>query len=160
MAEAASPPSALKAMKFALHFMERAGGVPDDKRLASSALISARTREYEAASTQVTPPTRKAPPTPSSLLAAFELVVVDPSRPKFERMFAWYRCVRCWSSMSFDDHRGLIPARIKLLPSGLRGTLVRTKTAGIDKHREELEFVVNRAAYIVAANWLESGWVL
>ena len=75
-------------------------------------------------------------------------------------MFAWYRCIRLWSSMRFGDHRGLVPARMGLLPSGLRGTLVRTKTTGLGKHREELELVVDVEAFIVMPLWLETGWRL
>ena len=147
-------------MKFALHFMERAGGVPLEKRLADNALIPARIRECESTSTHVTSPTRKAPPTTIALLAAFEGVVVDVDRPAFERTFAWYRCERLWSSMRFDDHLGLVPARIKLLPSGLCGTFVLTKTTGLGNNREELELVVGIAAYIVVPQWLSVGWRL
>ena len=77
--------------------------------------------------------TKKAPQTTMALIASFELVVMDSSRPDFPRMFAWYRCVRCWSAMRFDDHRGLLPQLIRLTENGLRATLVRTKTTGAGK---------------------------
>ena len=66
----------------------------------------------------------------------FEAVVVDSTSPKFVRMFAWLRLVRVWTALRFDDHRGIIPRRMVLTSTGLRGTLVRTKTSGAGKRRE------------------------
>ena len=48
--------------------------------------------------------------------------------------------------MRFDDHRGMLPSRLELLGSGLRSTLVRTKTTGVGKGRETLDLVVDRRA--------------
>ena len=50
--------------------------------------------------------TRKAPPTTLALVVAMECKVVDSEAPKFIGMFAWYRLVRAWTAMRFDDHRG------------------------------------------------------
>ena len=38
--------------------------------------------------------------------------------------------------------------------------MVRTKTTGIGKHKEELELVVDRAAFVYVESWLELGWRL
>ena len=59
--------------------------------------------------------------------------------------------------MRFNDHRGLIPQQMKLLAGGLRGS---TKTTGAGKHREELEVVVDRSAFVLVDNWLEASWHL
>ena len=104
LVQSAAPPSALKAMKFSLHFFERAGAVASSDKIADHSSITALIREYEATSGRLVAPTRKAPPTTVALLAAFEGVVVDLRRPTFDRLFAWYRCVRFWTSMRFDDH--------------------------------------------------------
>ena len=45
-------------------------------------------------------------------------------------------------------------------PSGLRGTLVRTKTTGAGKKKEQLEVVVDAAAFISDPTWLRVGWEL
>ena len=47
-----------------------------------------------------------------------------------------------------------------MLGSGLRGTLVRTKTTGAGKHKEELEVVVDKSAFVLVPGWLSAGWVL
>ena len=62
--------------------------------------------------------------------------------------------------MRFDDHRGMIPRLVRVGPSGLRATLVRTKTTGAGEKKEQLEIVVDRAAYLVEEAWLMAGWAL
>ena len=112
-------------------FMEKAGGVDKADHLTMNPLVQARFKEYAVTASRDTRPTKKAPPTTFVLIAAFELAILDECRPTFERMFCWHRCVRAWSAMRFDDHRGLLPSRMRMLPFGLRGSLVRTKTAGV-----------------------------
>ena len=75
-------------------------------------------------------------------------------------MFAWYRAVRSWTAMRFDDHRGLVPAKMRLTAVGLRGTLVRTKTNGTGKRQEELYLHVDFGAYLKHSTWLRVGWEL
>ena len=66
--------------------------------------------------------------------------------------------MRC--TLRFVDHRGLVPSRIRLLRSGLRGTLVWTKTSGVGKSREELEVVIDHSAFLFMPAWLQTGWAL
>ena len=86
----------------------------------------------------VTKPVRKAPQTPLSFLVVWEAMVVQVALPVFTWMFAWFWLVRCWAAMRFDDHRGLLPASVKVANGRLTATLVRTKTSGVGKKREEL----------------------
>ena len=62
--------------------------------------------------------------------------------------------------MRFDDHRGLIPSRMRWSNASLRGVLVRTKTTGAGKKWELLHFCVDELAYLVAPDWLAVGWAL
>ena len=73
-------------------------------------------------------------------------------------MYAWYRVVRRWSAMRFDDHRGMVPQLIRLGAGGPRATLVRTKTTGAGKKKEQLELVVDRMTYLVEEGCLATGW--
>ena len=104
-----------------------------------------------------TKPVRKAPQLPVAFAMAFERIVVDSSSPKFLRMFAWFRLVRLWACLRFDDHRGLLPQSMRLVSGCLKGTLVRTKTSGPGRRREELYIHVDSAAYLVSPGWLEAG---
>ena len=120
--------------------MERAGGVEKDAHLHTHPLLQSRLKELSVSlRVGVERPTKKAPQTTIALLMAFELTVMDERRPDFPRMYAWYRLVRCWSAMRFDDHRGMAPRLIRLGASGLRATLVQTKTTGAGKKKEQLE---------------------
>ena len=108
----------------------------------------------------VTRPTRKAPRAPLSFLVVWECMVVCVTLPVFTRMFAWFRLVRCWAAMRFDDHRGLLPSSVKVANGRLTATLVRTKTSGVGKKREELYICVSAHAYMREESWLAVGWDL
>ena len=62
--------------------------------------------------------------------------------------------------MRFDDHRGLIPSSARFVRGALRATLVRTKTSGVGKRREELYIHVDAEAWFAQCNWLATGWEL
>ena len=62
--------------------------------------------------------------------------------------------------MRFDDHRGLIPDRIVLENGILRGTLVRSKTTGTGKQREELTIAVGHDVFLREPDWMCTGWRL
>ena len=102
-------------------------------------------------------PTRKAPQIPLGLLASFERFVCDTPQRLYIRLFAWYRLVRFWSSMRFDDHRGLVPTAMTLRSGSLRGTLVRTKTTGAGKRQEQLFINVGVEAFVCEPTWLATG---
>ena len=80
--------------------------------------------------------------------------------PAFDQalcMYSWYRILRVWTAMRFDDHRGLLPDRIVVSNGILKGTLVRTKTSGAGKRREELTIAVGRDVYLCEPGWLGTG---
>ena len=62
--------------------------------------------------------------------------------------------------MRFDDHRGLVPDRIVLENGILRGTLVRSKTTGTGKQREELTIAVGHDVFLREPDWMCTGWRL
>ena len=158
--ECSTPVSTQRAAIHALSLIECAGGVEAGDRLGKHTLVEASLKEAAASQDGRAGPTKKAPPTTLALVAAFKPAVVNSRMPKFLRMRCWYRCVRLWSAMRFDDHRGLIPSLIRMLPSCMRATLFRTNTTGTGKRKEQLEMIVDRQAYICEAAWLEEGWKL
>ena len=161
LAEGGSPSSALHSSVHALRFMECAGGVAVEHQYSRHPLVAARLQEHEAVMPSSSMRlTRKTPPTTLAIIVAMEYKVMDVADRRFTRMFSWYRLVRIWSAMRFDDHSGLIPSRQKLLSSCLRGSLVRTKTSGAGKKKQVLEVVVDADAYVVHSSWLRWGWEL
>ena len=145
----------------ALNFMEKAGGLPEPRWLSQHPLVKATHNELLVTmASGATRATRKAPQMPCLLMLKFEGFVVDDSLQLYWRLFAWYRLLRVWACLRFDDHRGLLPSSLRLVGGSLRGTLVRSKTTGAGKRREELYLHVDRMAYILESSWLEVGWRL
>ena len=99
---------------------------------------------------------RQAPPMLTALLAAIEKVVVDETVPLFIRAYGWYRLLRHWTAMRFDDGNGLHPSSLTLRARGLVGLLTRTKTSGADKGSNVLPIYVSKDAFLELA-WLEPG---
>ena len=104
---------------FALAFMEQAGGITGDRTLSKHPLISALVQEHAMSSQGGdTHTVKKAPRTPTAFLLLFECLVCDEPKPVFLRMMAWYRLVRLWTSMRYDDHRGMIPRPMWFVDEG------------------------------------------
>ena len=58
-----------------------------------------------------------------SLLLQLEELVLDTSKPLFQRGFAWFRLLRHWASLRWDDSQGLNPGSFKKLARGLPAQL-------------------------------------
>ena len=76
------------------------------------------------------------------------------------RCFAWFRLVRIWCCLRFDDHRMLLPSTLRLVGGSLKATLVRTKNTGIGKRREELYLHLDAEAFIFERTWLRTRFEL
>ena len=87
------------------------------------------------------------------ILGAIERVVVDPSLPTFVRAYVWYRLLRHWASMRFDDSCWCSPTSLVMRARGLVGVLSRTKTSGADKSIAQLPIYVSKEA------WVEEDWL-
>ncbi|MCP4378433.1 MAG: hypothetical protein GY794_19945, partial [bacterium] len=77
-----------------------------------------------------------------------------------ESLYAWFKLVKLWATLRFDDHRGLLPGSMSLLADGLHGQLVRTKTCGAGEVWEMLHLYVSRNAALLDQQWLPVGWEL
>ena len=151
-----------KTLLTTLGFFEAAGEVEEHDRLASrqalanAALEAAAQKAREADAAGETRDRHQAPALPLVLVAHLERVVLDLRRPAYQRAFAWYRLVRHWSSLRFDDTLGLSPQAIQRRARGLMAILRRTKTSGPDKQRQALPAFLSQHAW-VEAEWLQVG---
>ena len=68
---------------------------------------------------------------------------------RYERMYAWWQCVKTWASLKFDDHRGLVPKALVMEGGNLQAILTRTKTSGKDKRIEALPVHISADAYLL-----------
>ena len=104
----------------ALRFLEEAGEVPTADRISAETALASAIKEAETrthanlSAAGLKRGKQQAPPLPLYLVAVLEKVVVDVSRPSFHRAYAWYRCVRHWASMRFDDTAGLAPSSLTM----------------------------------------------
>ncbi len=98
---------------------------------------------------------------PISVAMSWEGVVMDISEKKYVRVFAWFKLVKLWAALRWDDTLGIPPASIeKVGDRGLRGRIMRSKTTGEGKRIDVQEFYVSKASWLRFDGWLWEGWKL
>ena len=90
-----------------LAFLEEVGGVPEQRRLSQDSLLKGLVEELTCQLSAGAPATKKAPRHLTLTLAALELAVGDCSYPPFKRGVAWFKLVRHWASLRWDDTKGI-----------------------------------------------------
>ena len=146
----------------ALAFLEEAGEVPADKRLAKHPALQNAAKEHatrralQAKELGESSERRQAPPLLLGLLAPLEATVRDASLPRFTRAYAWYRLLRHWASLRFHDTSGMPPSLLTRRARGLHGLIERSKTSGADKGTAKLPLFVSNRAF-VSEPWLWEG---
>ena len=83
-------------------------------------------------------------------------MVRDEEKARYQRAFAWYRLLRHWAALRWDDTQGLVPATLQRRARGVFGLLERTKTSGPGKKVSILPIFVSEEAY-VGMPWLDIG---
>ena len=68
--------------------------------------------------------------------------------------------MQSWSTLRFDDHRGLLPRDFIVSSTGLQARLTRSKVSGSDKHLNFRTVIIHSSAYIQRRDWLAVGWNL
>lgn len=96
-----------------------------------------------------------------SLVVAWEKKVVDVSEKKYIRAFSWFKLIKLWAALRWDDTMGIPPSSIQMLHGrGLRGKILRSKTTGEGRRVDVQEFYVAYGCWLTAPEWLEDGWNL
>ena len=160
--EEQAPRSVFRSLLLALKFFEEAGEVRRDLRVSDAPGLESTVKEYErrrrllgeAAGTQVG--RRQAPQMLIAVLVALEAEVLNELKPLFVRAYAWYRWLRHWASLRYNDTEGCSPQSLSIRARGVAGVLERTKTTGADKGIAVLPIFVSLDAYI-AREWLLPG---
>ena len=145
----------------ALAFLERGGGAPEGMQLSKNPATRAAIEETTQRLFGESPVERRqAPRWPLVAICAWERKVVDGNEKEYDRMYAWWLCIKVWGCLRFDDHRGLAPGSMKLTHRGLEALLTRTKTTGPGKKVELLPLHVTHGAIVVEPTWLTVGFAL
>ena len=93
-------------------------------------------------------------------MVALELYVIDESRKKYLRAFAWIRLVRNWMSLRWSDTKGVTLANLRCTAGGLHAKMDNTKVSGPVRKLRWLHGYVSKDAWIVVDNWLLIGYEL
>ena len=128
-------------------------------KLTDAALYDVSRQELLASALPGKPP-RQAPRYPTILLAAFEDSVMSLETPIYWRVMSWWLVLQSCRTLRFDDHRGIVPADVKISESGLLGKLTRSKVSGLDKKLNFRLIVVHSSASVHQESWLMTGWQL
>ena len=138
-------------------FLQESAGISD--KFTDSALYDVTRKELFVAALPGRAP-RQAPRFPSILLGAFEDNVMDSSLPVFWRVLSWWLMFQSWSTLRFDDHRGIIPEDLEISEAGLVGKLSRSKVTGRDKRVAFRLLVIHPSAFLHQKDWLSTGWTI
>jgi hypothetical protein len=119
--EGGAPISRLHSALAAIRFAEKGGGLPPVSQVGTSGLALSLVRELGLEASASAPrERRRAPHDLLLVMAGIEDMVVSLSFPVYVRMYAWWLALKCWASLRFDDHRGMVPASMLLIPGAFR----------------------------------------
>ncbi len=94
---------------------------------------------------------------PAQLLMTMETMVVDENEMVYDRCICWWTLLTCWTTMRFDDHRGVIPSEIRDTGDGWNFDLRRTKTTGPGKQVSIRPCHLASGAYFRSREWFAVG---
>ena len=145
-----------------LKFVEMSAEVPESKRISSDLSLKnffdEISRHPAWAVSSIRSSARRLP---LAIAASWECMVVRKEERSYVRIFAWFKLLKLWAALRWDDTLGIPPSSIELLRGrGLRGKIVRSKTTGDGKRIDVQDFYVAFDSWLVAAEWLSVGWNL
>ena len=109
---------------------------------------------------QNAPPVKRAPRWLGCFIAPMETLVVDTRAPFEVRVCAWFKLIKLWASMRFDDAAHLKTSGLRFYDGQLTGMMHQSKTTGAGKRVRELPIFIARDAYVLQDDWLAVGFDL
>ena len=79
------------------------GGIDPGLRTSADGLVTATVASVSRELAELRGPRSAAPRLPLVVIIALGLAVMSTTRPMFDRALAWYRLVRVWATLRFDD---------------------------------------------------------
>ena len=145
-----------------LKFVEMSAEVPESKRVSSDLSLKNFFDEISRHPAWAVSTVRcSAKRLPLALAASWEAVVVKKEEANYVRVYAWFKLLKLWAALRWDDTLGIPPSSMELLRErGLRGKIVRSKTTGDGKRIDVQDFYVAFDSWLVAPGWLAEGWEL
>ncbi len=134
---------------------EVTGGVPElsNNRFVMASLREAMAQAPARRAGDVSPATRY----PIMVLAMMEDKIMDVNEAAYVRGLFWWTVLACWSTLRFDDHRGIASDGFRASGDGMSFDLTRSKSTGPDKGARLRPVYVGRGAYLQHQNWFAVG---
>ena len=85
---------------------------------------------------------------------------MDGATPFEVRICAWFKLIKLWASMRFDDAAHLKTSELRFYDGQLIGMMHQSKTTGAGKRVRELPIFIARDAYVLQDDWLSVGFDL
>ena len=150
------PGAFLKAMAW----FERVSGVGMEQRITvKPVLLSARDVIVKELKRKGIPICR-APRLPGAMIASLERLVSNEAEAMGVRVGAWYRLVKCWGTLRYDDIQHLSPHAVRFYGGRFLAILYETKTSGPERRQVELPIAITEDSWICNRDWLSVGWRL
>ena len=138
-------------------WFEKVAGLEEEERFTSEPLVDLVVRDLLKKLEDAAPPRKRAPRLLSSFMAPLEDLVMDLKKDDRLRAGAWFKLVKVWASLRFDDAARLRLDMVKSYDGKFSGILRRTKTTGGGKRVKELPFHVSAEAWVSRPEWLATG---
>lgn len=153
-------PSIPLAVSTAVAWFERTAGTPDEDQLMSQQFPQMAMKELTRKLEQNAPPVRRAPRCLGCFVAPMETLVADKAIPFEVRVCAWFKLIKLWASMRFDDAAHLKTSELRFYDGQLIGMMHQSKTSGAGKRVRELPIYITKEAYALHEDWLSVGFEL
>lgn len=103
-------------------------------------------------------PSRKALLLPLAVVASMEDMVVDDDRTPFSRAYAWYRLVKIWAGLRFDDAKGTPNRSMELRDTHMVGIIHKSITSRPKKRNATPPILCQRGGLDQPTPLPGSGW--
>ena len=153
-------PSIPLAVSAAVAWFERMAGTPEEEQLMSQAFPQMVMKELTRKLEQKAPPVRRAPRWMGCFVAPMETLVIDGAMSLEVRICAWFKLIKLWGSMRFDDAAHLKTSELRFYDGQLIGMMHQSKTTGAGKRVRELPIFIAKEAYVLHDDWLAVGFDL
>ncbi len=143
-----------------LRFLEASAEVEESKRLGNVGALKNFFEEISKHPSWAASHLRtSAKRTPVSVAMSWEGAVMDVTAKKYIRVYAWFKLMKLWAALRWDDTLGIPPASIEKVGNrGLKGKIMRSKTTGEGRRIDVQEFYVSKACWLCYEEWLVEGW--
>ena len=144
----------------AMAWFERVSGLGIEQRITvKPVLLSARDVIVKELKRKGVPICR-APRLPGAMIASLERLVSNEAEAMGIRVGAWYRLIKCWGTLRYDDIQHLSPQAVRFYGGRFLAILYETKTSGPERRQVELSIAITEDSWICNRDWLSVGWRL